>query len=85
MHEVNPSDMMDIFCKKNWCLVIFASTNVCLFYILNSMIFSMQNWSQSPLISKLKDLAARRKLEDLTVGPVLTVSSICVISIFCNY
>lgn len=34
-----------------------------------------ENWSQSPLISKLKDLAARRKLEDLTVGPVLTVTT----------
>lgn len=40
-----------------------------------SILFMHENWSQSPLISKLKDLAARRKLEDLTVGPVLTVTT----------
>lgn len=34
----------------------------------------MQNWSKTSLISKLKDLAERRKLADLTIGPVLTVS-----------
>lgn len=36
----------------------------------------MQNWSRSSLVSKLKDLAERRKLEDLTIGPVLTVSRV---------
>lgn len=40
-----------------------------------SILFMHENWSASPLISKLKDLAARRKLEDLTVGPVLTVTT----------
>ncbi|XP_010678575.2 probable aldehyde dehydrogenase [Beta vulgaris subsp. vulgaris] len=40
-----------------------------------SILFMHENWSKSPLISKLKDLAARRKLEDLTVGPVLTVTT----------
>ena len=44
---------------------------VCSFIVSFS---SMQNWSASHLISKLKDLASRRKLDDLTVGPVLTVS-----------
>lgn len=34
----------------------------------------MQNWSHTSLMSKMKDLAERRKLEDLTIGPVLTVS-----------
>jgi hypothetical protein len=37
---------------------------------------SEQNWSKTPLVSKLKELAERRKLEDLTIGPVLTVSFI---------
>lgn len=40
-----------------------------------SILFMHENWSSSPLISKLKELAARRKLEDLTVGPVLTVTT----------
>jgi hypothetical protein len=34
----------------------------------------MQNWKKVGFKGKLKDLAARRKLEDLTIGPVLTVS-----------
>ncbi|GMJ13767.1 aldehyde dehydrogenase 12A1, ARABIDOPSIS THALIANA DELTA1-PYRROLINE-5-CARBOXYLATE DEHYDROGENASE [Hibiscus trionum] len=40
-----------------------------------SILFMHENWSTSSLISKLKDLAERRKLEDLTVGPVLTVTT----------
>ncbi|CAO2818628.1 unnamed protein product [Amaranthus hypochondriacus] len=40
-----------------------------------SILFMHENWSASNLISKLKDLAARRKLDDLTVGPVLTVTT----------
>ncbi|KAL2935069.1 putative aldehyde dehydrogenase [Bienertia sinuspersici] len=40
-----------------------------------SILFMHENWSASPLISKLKELAARRKLEDLTIGPVLTVTT----------
>ncbi|KAH9613499.1 hypothetical protein KSS87_001512 [Heliosperma pusillum] len=40
-----------------------------------SILFMHENWSSSPLISKLKQLASRRKLEDLTIGPVLTVTT----------
>ncbi|XP_057516730.1 probable aldehyde dehydrogenase [Amaranthus tricolor] len=40
-----------------------------------SILFMHENWSASHLISKLKDLASRRKLDDLTVGPVLTVTT----------
>ncbi|KAK8560019.1 hypothetical protein V6N12_012827 [Hibiscus sabdariffa] len=40
-----------------------------------SILFMHENWSTSSLISKIKDLAERRKLEDLTVGPVLTVTT----------
>ncbi|KAL4361543.1 hypothetical protein GQ457_04G016500 [Hibiscus cannabinus] len=40
-----------------------------------SILFMHENWSTSSLISKVKDLAERRKLEDLTVGPVLTVTT----------
>ncbi|KAL9239537.1 hypothetical protein vseg_013847 [Gypsophila vaccaria] len=40
-----------------------------------SILFMHENWSSSPLISKLKELASRRKLEDLTIGPVLTVTT----------
>ncbi|KAF2562644.1 hypothetical protein F2Q70_00018878 [Brassica cretica] len=41
-----------------------------------SMLFMHENWAKTSLVSKLKDLAGRRKLEDLTIGPVLTVVSI---------
>ncbi|KAL8457935.1 hypothetical protein ACS0TY_035697 [Phlomoides rotata] len=40
-----------------------------------SMLFVHENWSKSSLLHKLRDLAARRKLDDLTVGPVLTVTT----------
>ncbi|GAA0143557.1 dehydrogenase [Lithospermum erythrorhizon] len=40
-----------------------------------SMLFMHENWNKNSLISKLKDLAARRKLDDLTVGPVLTLTT----------
>ncbi|XP_021733794.1 probable aldehyde dehydrogenase [Chenopodium quinoa] len=40
-----------------------------------SILFMHENWSASSLISKLKDLAARRKLDNLTIGPVLTVTT----------
>ncbi|KAI4336030.1 hypothetical protein L6164_014606 [Bauhinia variegata] len=40
-----------------------------------SMLFIHENWSNTSLISKLKDLAERRKLEDLTIGPVLTFTT----------
>ncbi|KAH9711090.1 Delta-1-pyrroline-5-carboxylate dehydrogenase 12A1 [Citrus sinensis] len=39
-----------------------------------SVLFMHENWSSTSLLSKMKDLADRRKLEDLTVGPVLTLS-----------
>ncbi|GFZ17697.1 ribophorin II (RPN2) family protein [Actinidia rufa] len=35
--------------------------------------FMHENWFKSSLLRQMNDLAARRKLEDLTVGPVLTV------------
>ncbi|XLS51832.1 hypothetical protein HN51_012509, partial [Arachis hypogaea] len=31
------------------------------------------NWASTSLVSKLKALAERKKLEDLTIGPVLTL------------
>ncbi|KAE9467311.1 hypothetical protein C3L33_00810, partial [Rhododendron williamsianum] len=40
-----------------------------------SMLFMHENWSKSSLLRQMNDLAARRKLEDLTVGPVLTVTT----------
>ncbi|KAL3528342.1 hypothetical protein ACH5RR_007664 [Cinchona calisaya] len=40
-----------------------------------SILFMHENWGRSPLIAKIKDLAARRKLNDLTIGPVLTVTT----------
>ncbi|WOG82819.1 hypothetical protein DCAR_0101987 [Daucus carota subsp. sativus] len=40
-----------------------------------SMLFMHENWSQSSLVKQLGNLAARRKLEDLTIGPVLTVTT----------
>jgi 1-pyrroline-5-carboxylate dehydrogenase len=39
-----------------------------------SILFMHENWKKVGFKEKLKELAARRKLEDLTVGPVLTVS-----------
>jgi len=36
-----------------------------------SIVLAHENWI-NPLVSKLAELAARRKLDDLTVGPVLT-------------
>ncbi|CAA7402981.1 unnamed protein product [Spirodela intermedia] len=40
-----------------------------------SILFIHENWSSSALLSKMKFLAERRKLEDLTIGPVLTVTT----------
>ncbi|KAJ8753288.1 hypothetical protein K2173_019687 [Erythroxylum novogranatense] len=40
-----------------------------------SILFMHENWSSTSLIPKLKDLAERRKLGDLTVGPVLTLTT----------
>ncbi|KAH6821292.1 aldehyde dehydrogenase 12A1 [Perilla frutescens var. hirtella] len=40
-----------------------------------SMLFIHENWSKSSFLEKLSGLAARRKLDDLTVGPVLTVTT----------
>ncbi|CAI9112258.1 OLC1v1012679C1 [Oldenlandia corymbosa var. corymbosa] len=40
-----------------------------------SILFMHENWGRSPLLGKMKDLAARRKLDDLTIGPVLTVTT----------
>ncbi|KAE9601968.1 putative L-glutamate gamma-semialdehyde dehydrogenase [Lupinus albus] len=40
-----------------------------------SLLFMHENWSHTSFISKLKDLAERRKLDDLTIGPVLTFTT----------
>ncbi|EYU42874.1 hypothetical protein ABFS82_09G034600 [Erythranthe guttata] len=40
-----------------------------------SILFMHENWSKSSFIEKLTGLASRRKLDDLTVGPVLTVTT----------
>ncbi|XP_050376092.1 probable aldehyde dehydrogenase [Argentina anserina] len=40
-----------------------------------SILFMHENWSKTSLLSKMKDLAERRNLEDLTVGPVLTLTT----------
>ncbi|GAU49665.1 hypothetical protein TSUD_91030 [Trifolium subterraneum] len=40
-----------------------------------SLLFMHENWSKTSLISKLKELAERRKLADLTIGPVLTFTT----------
>jgi 1-pyrroline-5-carboxylate dehydrogenase len=37
-----------------------------------SVMFVHENWVQAGLIDKVRTLAARRKLSDLTIGPVLT-------------
>ncbi|KAJ8560525.1 hypothetical protein K7X08_022385 [Anisodus acutangulus] len=40
-----------------------------------SILFMHENWRKTALLDKMKELAARRKLDDLTVGPVLTVTT----------
>ncbi|XP_020268073.1 probable aldehyde dehydrogenase, partial [Asparagus officinalis] len=40
-----------------------------------SMLFMHENWDSTILISMMKGLAERRKLQDLTIGPVLTVTT----------
>ncbi|CAL4902058.1 unnamed protein product [Urochloa decumbens] len=40
-----------------------------------SVLFMHKNWSSSGLLEKMKKLSERRKLEDLTIGPVLTVTT----------
>ncbi|CAI9757519.1 unnamed protein product [Fraxinus pennsylvanica] len=40
-----------------------------------SILFTHENWTKTPLLRKMTDLAARRKLDDLTVGPVLTFTT----------
>jgi len=40
-----------------------------------SIVFVHENWKQAGLIEKMKANAAQRNLNDLTVGPVLTVST----------
>lgn len=37
-----------------------------------SIVFVHENWYKAGFIDKIKELAGRRKLEDLTVGPVIT-------------
>ncbi|CAN0551595.1 unnamed protein product, partial [Ectocarpus sp. 12 AP-2014] len=40
-----------------------------------SILFVHENWSKSGILETLKSLASRRTLEDLTVGPVLSVTT----------
>jgi 1-pyrroline-5-carboxylate dehydrogenase len=40
-----------------------------------SIVFMHENWAKAGLEAKLKELAQRRQLADLTVGPVLTVTT----------
>ncbi|CAH9095842.1 unnamed protein product [Cuscuta epithymum] len=40
-----------------------------------SLLFMHENWGRSPLINLMSELAARRKLDDLTIGPVLTLTT----------
>ncbi|KAK9807656.1 hypothetical protein WJX72_005582 [[Myrmecia] bisecta] len=40
-----------------------------------SLLFMHENWKQAGLEQKLKELAAKRNLDDVTVGPVLTWTS----------
>jgi len=37
-----------------------------------SILFIHENWTKTDLLDRIKALAARRKLDDLTVGPVMT-------------
>lgn len=37
-----------------------------------SIVFVHENWLKAGFIENIKELAARRKLDDLTIGPVLT-------------
>ena len=40
-----------------------------------SMLFVHRNWRHTQLLDQMESLAARRSLDDLTVGPVLTVTT----------
>ncbi|KAI0508109.1 hypothetical protein KFK09_014243 [Dendrobium nobile] len=40
-----------------------------------SILFMHENWASTSLVPQIKELAERRKLEDLTIGPVLTVTT----------
>eukprot|EP00249_Psilotum_nudum_P010828 c22795_g1_i1 orf=339-2033(-) len=40
-----------------------------------SILFMHENWTSTGFVDKLNVLAKRRKLEDLTIGPVLTVTT----------
>jgi len=40
-----------------------------------SMLFVHENWAKAGFVNKIKALAARRNLNDLTVGPILTVTN----------
>lgn len=40
-----------------------------------SILFVHENWNKAGIKDKLKSLASRRNLQDLTIGPVLTVNN----------
>ena len=37
-----------------------------------SIVFVHENWEKAGFVDKIKELASRRKLEDLTIGPVIS-------------
>ncbi|KAL9326432.1 hypothetical protein ACSQ67_007077 [Phaseolus vulgaris] len=45
---------------------------LCMRFVTLDILQTSFNWSKTSLLSKMKDLAERRKLTDLTIGPVLT-------------
>ena len=40
-----------------------------------SMLFVHKNWKNAGIVHKIRELAARRKLEDLTITPILTIDN----------
>ena len=40
-----------------------------------SALFVHSNWVKAGILPKLEELAGRRKLSDLTIGPILTVNN----------
>jgi 1-pyrroline-5-carboxylate dehydrogenase len=40
-----------------------------------SILFMHENWKSSGMLEKFRERASQRKLEDLTVGPVLTLTT----------
>ena len=67
----------DVMCED---LVAFTSDQDAYAYSgqkcsAQSILFVHENWKKVGIVDKLKSLASRRKLNDLTVGPVLSVTN----------